>query len=91
MPSEPTPKDEALCAAAPEMLEKLKKVVNWLDCLACHAEAEEKQYRGEWESLADNARRDAKNWRATAADILATIAAVDPKWVKQWGGKHGRG
>lgn len=74
-------KSALLRDAAPEMLAQLKKVVRWLDKLGANSEAEEKKYRGRWDSLADNARADAKNWRATAANLRATVVRADPKWT----------
>lgn len=60
-------KADFLQTAAPEMLAKLKRVVYWLDRMAAAEDANEKTYRGRFDSIADHCVRDAKNWRATAA------------------------
>jgi hypothetical protein len=60
-------------AAALELRAALEKTVAWLDRLTANSEVEEKKYRGQWDSLADNAKADAKNWRATADDLRKTI------------------
>lgn len=70
-----TPEDKAnasLIAAAPDLLEKCKKIVSWLDKLADQSEESAKDRR--FVSLSDAHQADAKNYRATADDIRAVIA-----------------
>jgi hypothetical protein len=61
-----------LIAAAPDLLQKLQKVVAWLDRLATRAEKDAKDTR--FVSLSEANAADAKNYRATIADISAAIA-----------------
>jgi hypothetical protein len=61
-----------LIAAAPELLEKCEKIVDWLDRLAAKAEMEAKDTR--FASLSAACAADAQNYRKTAADIRIVIA-----------------
>lgn len=61
-----------LIAQAPAMLAKLEKLAEYMDRLAAHDEQQATDLR--FPSLARSASRDAKNWRATAADVRTVIA-----------------
>ena len=60
-----------------EMYAKLKKIAMWLETNATHLE----EYANkvcQFESLAKGERANAKNYRATAADIRKLLAKVKP-------------
>lgn len=61
-----------LIAAAPDLLAKCEKIVAWLDRLAAKAEREAKDCR--FITLKEAYEADAKNYRATAADVRTAIA-----------------
>lgn len=61
-----------LIAAAPDMLEKLKKVHQWL--LRLESQSLQQAKDGRFQSLSEACAADAKNYRKTADDIEAVIA-----------------
>lgn len=67
-----------LIAAAPAMLAKLKKVVEWLNRCADKSEHYAKTTT-QFLSLAESYEKEAKNFRATAADISKVIAQAEGK------------
>jgi hypothetical protein len=64
-----------LIAAAPALLAKCKKVVQWLNALADKEEAKARECR--FETLRDAYLHDAKNHRATAEDIWTVIVQAE--------------
>jgi len=69
--------DARLIAAAPDMYAQHAKVAAWLDMLAAQADRMAKDTR--FKTLADASAADARNYRAVAAEIRATMAkAVAP-------------
>lgn len=54
------------------MRAKLSKLAAWLDRLGCQSEKQAETSRN-FSSLADACRADAKNYRATAADIRKVL------------------
>lgn len=60
-----------LIAAAPELLDKCIKIVKWLNMLA--DAADKRCINNRLESLVEANKADAKNYRATAADIEKVI------------------
>lgn len=51
----------------------LNKTIAWLDRLATQSDAQAKNNRGRFDSLADACAADAKNYRATAADLRSVV------------------
>lgn len=61
-----------LIAAAPELLDTCLRVVAWLDRLAISADSQAQSTQ--FTTMKDACESDAKNYRATAADIRRAIA-----------------
>lgn len=71
-----------LIAAAPELLEKCKKIAAWLHRLA--DAADKRCINNRFETLVQANMADAKNYRITAADIERVIAkATNQKEAQQ--------
>ena len=52
----------------------IQRVIGWIDSLAAQSEAQEKQNRGRFNSLADACAADAKNYRATANNLRRELS-----------------
>ena len=52
---------------------KLEKVAAWLDRLAAQSDSEAALNTGRFDGLAEANRADARNWRASAADIRSVL------------------
>ena len=52
----------------------IMRIIGWLERLATQADAQEKQNRGQFTSLADACAADAKNYRMTADNLRRTLA-----------------
>lgn len=63
-----------LIAAAPDLLAKCVKVVDWLDKLAAASESNASNWKDRLPALAESCVADAKNYRRTADDVRAAIA-----------------
>lgn len=72
---------ERIRGAAVPMLDKLKRLSGWLEMCAESQDRQAASYRGQWESLADSASKDAKNFWATWRDVMECIALADPEWA----------
>ncbi len=66
-----------LIAAAPELLAKCHKIVEWLTKLADRSDQLATETSGRFDAYADANRADAKNYRAVITDINTVIAKAE--------------